>query len=438
LCVPARLAFTSGKYSSRVGAWNNQCWLPSADYPSLPRVLAAAGYDPCLCGKMHYDNTCRYGFTEIGGNFNENHMDGLGFRLSANATGPNGRLSSRFSKNELKVAPDGGNMGHDRRVTKGTVNFIENRRAGDKPFFLAAGYLCPHFPLIAPQAMYDHFKGKVPMPKIPDKFLDSLAPNYKVLRAAMEYQNVPEDLVRYGREVYCALTEWMDAQVGQVLAALAKSPFAGNTIVIYTSDHGENMGEHGLWWKNAMFEQAARIPLIVSYPSRWKGGQRRKGACSLVDLVQTVAQAGGATAPADWNGASMIDWLDNPHGKWRDQALSEYYGHNIASGYTMLRQGRYKYVYHAPADAKHPAFRELYDMESDPGEFENLSQEAKHKDLIVAMHQELVKEVGADPDKTELRCRADYAKGYARNAVHAALFNGFPERIVGRSGVTSC
>jgi len=83
-----------------------------------------------------------------------------------------------------------------------------------------------------------------------------------------------------------------------VLDALKVPPFADNTIVIYTSDHGENMGEHGLWWKNYMYDTSTRVPLIISWPTRWKDGQHRSGACGSVDLVQTIAELGGAKAPA--------------------------------------------------------------------------------------------------------------------------------------------
>ena len=77
-------------------------------------------------------------------------------------------------------------------------------------------------------------------------------------------------------------------------------------------DHGENLGEHGLWWKNSMYEHAARVPLIISWPARWKGGQRRVGASSMVDLVQTIADLGGAKVPGDWNGTSLCRWMDDP------------------------------------------------------------------------------------------------------------------------------
>jgi choline-sulfatase len=164
-----------------------------------------------------------------------------------------------------------------------------------------------------------------------------------------------------------------------------------------------------------MYEHASRVPLIVSWPARWKGGQRRTQACSLLDVVQTAAELGAADVPADWNGDSMIRWLDDPATEWKDLAVSEYYAHNIASGFAMIRMGRYKYVYHASADANHPAEQELYDLESDPDEFNNLAGKEKYKKRVGLMHAALAKEIGEHPDTTEQRCRADYARGYSRS-----------------------
>ena len=413
LCVPSRLAFTAGKYVSRVGAWNNSCWLPSAEYPSLPRIMNTAGYESVLCGKMHYDNTRRYGFREIGGNMNNNVKNGRGTRRQPDDLTPKPGISERFD--DFHAGDDSGILNHDRKVTAGAVDFLEHRQTGDKPFFLLVGYLAPHFPLIVPQEYWDRYKGKVPMPVIPAGYLESLPRNYQHLRLGFNVEDAPADVVRKGRELYCGLTQWLDDEVGKVLASLARSAAADNTVVIYTADHGENMGEHGLWWKNALFEHAARVPLIVSWPARWKGSQRRIGACSLVDVVQTIAQMGGAAVPKDWNGDSMVPWLDDPQTKWKDKAVSEYYAHNIASGYAMIRMGSFKYVYHTPADASHPAERELYDLEADPGEFHNLASDPSQKDRVKKMHAALAAEIGEDPDKTELRCRADYKRGYQRS-----------------------
>ena len=200
----------------------------------------------------------------------------------------------------------------------------------------------------------------------------------------------------------------------EVLDALRVICNDDNTVVIYTADHGENMGEHGMWWKNCMFENAARVPLIVSWPKRFVSSERRQGACSLVDVVQTIADLGGARAPDDWNGASLCGWMDDAHAPWKDMAVSQYYAHNIASGYAMLRSGQYKYVYHSPPDKKHPAQEELYDLQADPGEFHNLSADPAQKDRAAAMKAALVREVGEQPDDTEQRCRSENAKGYQR------------------------
>jgi len=412
LCVPSRLSFTAGKYVSRIGAWSNNCWLASGDKtPSLPRILNAAGYQSLLCGKMHFDKTRRYGFTEIVPIGNTSHKTGKGGRRKADDLTPKPGLSGRFSK----FHPGESNvLVHDRKVTAGVVDFLDGRKASDKPFFMLAGYLAPHFPLIVPEKYWTPYKGKVPMPKIPAGHLESQPRNYKHLRIGFNMEDVPDKIVRKGRELYYGLTQWLDDEIGKVLAALARSKVADNTVVIYTTDHGENMGEHGLWWKNCMYDSAARVPLMVSWPARWKGPQRRGGACSLVDVVRTIAQLGGAKTPGDWDGASMLAWLDDAKATWRDIAVSEYYAHNIASGYAMIRMGRWKYTYHTPADADHPAQRELYDMQADPGEFTNLAASPEQADRVAKMHAALIAELGAHPDQTEKRCRADYAKGYGR------------------------
>jgi choline-sulfatase len=130
-------------------------------------------------------------------------------------------------------------------------------------------------------------------------------------------------------------------------------------------------------------------------------------------MVRTIAEIAGAHVPGDWNGDSMLAWLDDGQSKWKDRAASQYYAHNIASGYAMLRTGDWKYVYHNSPDARHPAERELYDLASDPGEFRNVSRDGAHAGRIETMHAALVKELGEDPEETERRCRTDYARGYA-------------------------
>jgi len=416
LCVPARLSFTAGKYISRVGAWSNDCRLESDGIPSLPRILNSAGYESWLGGKMHYDAGRRYGFRDLyPTNQNGFFKSGKGRRrASDDATENLASWQKRTAR--FHVGDESFVMDLDTEVTRQCAGFLRERRAGEAPFFLLAGYLAPHFPLIAPQKYYDHYRDRVPMPTIPEGYLDTLPTNYRHLRRGFGMVEQEPEIVKRGRELYWAFVEWLDDEVGKLLEALGCSDVAENTIVIYTSDHGENKGDHGLWWKNCMFEHAARMPLIVNWPARWAGGQRRTGACSLVDLVQTIAELGGAECPDDWDGESMVGWLDDGSVTWKDFAVSEYYAHNIASGYAMLRRGRYKYVYHTRFDDEHGPERELYDLDEDPGEFDNLADDPGQNERVRSMHGALVKELGREPDETEQICRADYARGYGRQA----------------------
>lgn len=345
LCVPSRSSFTAGKYASRVDVWDLSSELPNDDMPSIAQSMNGTGYESFLCGKMHYEEGRRYGFTEIGGDFNRYPKNGRGSRMTPANLKPHTMPSPRFR--EFAVGDSGSSVKHDTRVTAGALNFLKNRK-GDKPFFLLTGYLAPHFPLIVPEEFYAQYKDKVPPPDVPAGLLDSLPTNYKLERVGFQETDIPPETVKFGRELYYGLTSWMDQQVGRVLAALRANPeIAENTVIIYTSDHGENMAEHGLWWKNCMYDQAARVPLIVSWPGRWKGGQRRSLASGHVDLVKTIIDIGGGKTPADWNGDSMVPWLDRAKHPWKDQACSEYYAKLIAHGFAMIRTGKWKYVYHA-------------------------------------------------------------------------------------------
>jgi choline-sulfatase len=415
LCVPSRLSITSGKYSSRVGAWSNSCWLPSADYPSIARVVQTRGYETFLTGKMHYDRTRRYGFTEIGKAVtNQEIKTGKGGRRAFDDT--NIDLQAWYSRSSQFRSGDKSQvLNHDRAALGHACDFLANRKSSASPFFLVVGFLAPHFPLVVPEEFHAPYRGRIKPPHLPLGHLEMQPLNYQHLRHGFGNVKTDPEVVIKGREYYHGLTQWCDNNIGQVLEALAKSDAAKNTVVIYTSDHGENMGEHGLWWKNCMYDNASRVPLIVSWPGHWQAAGRRQGACSLVDVVQTMAAIAGAPTPEDWNGNSLVPWLHDGNHAWKDLAVSEYYAHNIASGYAMLRHENYKYVYHTQPTPDFPAQRELYDLSTDPDEFVNLASIPEQQKRIREYHALLIKEIGEDPEKTEKRCRADFAEGYHRS-----------------------
>ncbi|MFX0103519.1 MAG: sulfatase-like hydrolase/transferase [Candidatus Hodarchaeota archaeon] len=400
LCVPARLSFTAGKYISRVSAWNNSWKLSSDDISSVPHLLNDVGYETVLCGKMHYDKNCRYGFKkDLVKMANNKKKVNVGLRRSPDDFTPNfksweGRIARFYPGDDSRV------LKQDREVTAQAIEYFKSRKDGDPPFFMLAGYLSPHFPLIVPEVYYKKYKDKVPMPDIPEGLIENLPLNYKHLRAGFGMTNQPPEIVKKGRELYWAFVEWMDGEVGKILDALEEEGLKEDTVIIFTTDHGENKGDHGLWWKNNMYDHASRIPFIIRWPNRLKGDQRRDGVCSLMDMVQTIVEIAGTTSPDDWDGDSLVPYLDNASAPWKNYALSEYYGHNIASGITMLRKGDYKYVYHNKVKDREPDI-ELFNMKKDPKEFENLANKPEFKDLVSELHALMVKELGMEPDEIE-------------------------------------
>jgi choline-sulfatase len=400
LCSPARLSFTACQYVSRCGAWSNQSMLPADDYPSLPRAVSEAGYDAVLGGKMHYDASRRYGFRELWEMVrNQKHKDGTVERRDPGQESVN-RGSWHERSSDFYPGSESFIQAFDREVTEHCSQFLRERAPDDEPFFLVAGYLAPHFPLVAPYDYYQKYQGEVPPPNDAPEVVDDLPENYRQMRKAFGVEGVEEterEKVQFGREMYWALVDWFDDQVGQLLGALEESAVAEETVVIYTSDHGEDKGDHGLWWKNCMYEHSAGVPLVVRWPERWAGGQRRSGACSWVDLARTVADLTGARVRADWDGDSLLPWLDDGDHDWKDLAVSEYYAHNTVTGFAMLRSGRYKYVYHAGVEGQPPE-EELYDIEADPLETENLAGRPEHAERTDRMLAELTAELGEHPD----------------------------------------
>ena len=399
LCGPSRISITSGKYVSQVQAWGNGASLPTNESPSIARIMNGNGYRSYLCGKQHYTRGHRYGFEELGGNFNNYAaLERVERRVPGDYSVNTAEAARRFA--EFRCGDESEVLDHDRAVTAATVDFLE--RGSGEPFFLIAGHLAPHFPLIVPQRYHDFYRGRVPLPQWPPGHLDRQPGNYQQLRRGFGVVDVDPEIVRLGRELYYGLTTWYDEQVGEILAALERSPAADNTIVVYTSDHGEHLGEHGLWWKSTMYDCAARVPLIVRFPDRFRGGQRETRACSLVDLVATIAELGGAAIPADWSGDSLLPILRQPSRPWKDLAVSEYYGHFVSSGICMIRVGQYKYVYHTRR-GEWPAERELYDLNRDPNEWNNLASNTEFQTLLRSMHVRLCDELKDDPDNIEAR-----------------------------------
>lgn len=416
ICTPSRQTFTTGKYVSGHHVWSNTQGVPEGT-PSLARIMNEAGYESYLIGKMHYKGGMTHGYRIVSEKTGEILAAKEPGKESAVEPTPKPRTRVRagvFQDNQGKIGEEFAKAGEaeamdsfvDAVRRERAVAFLRNRKADAKPFFLTVGFIAPHYPLTAPAEYLARFRGRVPSPRFSEESAKRLPLNYRHLRNERKFEDVPPETVQAAVEGYYARVEWIDQEIGQLLKGLRESPAADNTVVVYVSDHGENLGEHGLWWKNSMYDASARTPLIVSWPARWRPNQRRSGACGMVDVVRTIADLGGAKAPADWKGESMALWLDDPSHPWRDLAVCEYFGGYVASGIAMIRQGDWKYVYHSRADEGHGPERELYNMRLDPQELRNLAGDPAQQERLKALHAALERETGEDPEQTEADWRA--------------------------------
>ncbi|MEI8087564.1 MAG: sulfatase-like hydrolase/transferase, partial [Paludibacter sp.] len=246
--VPSRQSLTTGKYVSHHNVWGNTPGVPEGT-PSLARLLNAVGYESYLSGKMHYMGVGEHGFTILDDNEKkkkdgeaevETFHGGKRKRIPADFfPSDNGQIGKEFRDVGGVDTPVGVS---DRRIAKTIIEFIKSRKASDKPFFVTMGFSAPHYPLTVPNSLLAKYKEKIPAPEIPDGYLENLPLNYRHLRNDRKLEHIPANTIQLARESYYAKVEWMDSVMGTVIETMRKSPLYENTIIIYMSDHGENMG----------------------------------------------------------------------------------------------------------------------------------------------------------------------------------------------------
>ena len=251
----------------------------------------------------------------------------------------------------------------------------------DEPFFLAVGFLKPHLPFIAPKKYWDLYDpAKLPQPaldKAPEGAPEFAPSSWGELR---QYQDMPgkgpvtADQQRQLIHGYYAATSYMDAQLGKVLDALDATGLASNTIIAFWGDHGWHLGDHGMWCKHSNYEQAARIPVIVSAPGIAKAGSRTQSLIETVDIYPTLAELAGLPASEKLDGRSFTAVLKDASASTRDHAI-HVYPRSEGLG-RAIRTDRYRLVEWKPIGASaDKAVLELYDYEADPLETKNLASE---------------------------------------------------------------
>ena len=400
LCLPSRMSFMTGRYIHQIGAFDNASPLAS-DTVTWAHMLRAVGYDVVLSGKQHFCGPDQlHGFREQ-----------LARDLHAELWTKNGVLrgTADWSKGTSVAAKPWGGVAEagpgttleievDDLVEERSLEYLRDQARRDRPWVLNASFIAPHFPLIVPERFYDLYPlDQIDLPEIPDGHLEKQHPVHKRMRAAFGAVDYPEEQVRRARAGYYGLITYLDEKIGRLLQTLEETGQRDNTVVVHFSDHGEMNGEHGMWRKSSMYEASARVPLQISWPGQITGGQRLGEVVSLVDLVATIVEIADARSVAPLDGDSLLDLMRGSDTSWKDEAFCEYLAHGVARPTAMLRQGRYK-LHYSLGDRP-----ELFDIEADPNEFNDLSGDQKYAPILNDLETRLL--TTWDPTAMEERVR---------------------------------
>ena len=440
LCVPSRMSFMTGRYPHHNGAYDNATAL-SSDAVTWAHELRAVGYDAALAGKQHFIGPDQlHGFqAQLAFDLHASNQHGIfdwekGTPPSARPW-PGVAQAGPGTTREIEV---------DDAVEAAALAYIREPARKERPWALDVGFIAPHFPLIVPQRYWEMYPPEtVDLPVLPPGHLETQHPVFTRMRGMFGAAEVfPEDQVRRARAAYYGLITYLDDKIGRLIAALQETGQLENTLVIYTSDHGEMNGEHGMWRKSCFYEQSVRVPLIMSWPAggvrggvpaeRLPAGRRVSKAVSLVDVVATMVEAAGAEPVSKLDGESLLPLARGERGAeeaWKDEAFGEYLAHGVDRPVAMLRRGPHKLIY-SLGDA--PI---LFDLEQDPGEFEDRAADPAYAGMRAELEAALLSRwdpVALDgrvkrEQKERLRIRTAL-HGESEPADAAGLHGGAPAR----------
>jgi len=395
LCSPSRSSLLTGLRPRTTRVYNLQYHfrygLP--DVVTLPQLFKQNGYFVARVGKIyHYGNP-----GEIGTN-------GLDDPASwQRVVNPRGRDKDEESKlvqltpglqlgaSLTYLAADGTDEEQtDGKVANETIKLLEENK--DKPFFIATGFYRPHCPYIAPKKYFDLYQlEKIALPPpLPADYAKSVPALALANTSPWPSFGIDEAKTREARRAYYATITFMDAQLGRILDALDRLGLRDNTIVVFWGDHGYLTGEHGLWFKQNLYEGSARVPLVFAGPGIAKG-QASPRLVELLDLYPTLAEMARLTPPKNLEGASLLPLLKQPQAAWDRPAYTEVRRGPTRPGYSV-RTERYRYM--EWSDGKDGV--ELYDEEADPQELKNLAADPAHAATLAKL-QALVRKNWPSP-----------------------------------------
>ncbi len=416
LCSPSRAVFMTGQLPSRSGVYDNAAEF-RADIPTYAHHLRNLGYRTILSGKMHFCGPDQlHGFEE---------------RLTTDIYPADYGWTPDWDKpldrpdwyHNMSSVTDAGlcvrtnQLDFDDEVTFTSERALYDlARSPDKrPFLLVASFTHPHDPFAITERywnLYRHDEIDLPAPAIPK---DQLDPHSLRLRhvCAMDASEITNEQIRDARHAYYGAISYVDENLGRLMQALRATKLADNTIVLFLGDHGEMLGERGLWFKMTFFEGGARVPLIVSAPQRF-APRRVAASVSLVDVLPTLVYiAGGDAASLDGtiDGRSLRPHLEGRAG--HDEVIGEYVAEGAIAPIVMIRRDKWKFI-HSPADPD-----QLYDLAADPKERHNLADESEHAGRVAEFRAEAARRWDLTALDAEVR-----ASQRRRRLVNAALTKG--------------
>lgn len=362
ICVPARAALATGQPAHRIGAWDS-----SAAYDGTPagwaHALREAGYRTASIGKLHYRSDADdHGFDEEILPMNVHRSIGWPICML--------RDPAPDDPSVAELAADVGTgettyTTYDRAVTGAACDWLETRgREDGTPWAAFVSLVSPHFPLRAPEAfaaLYDGVAMDEAIPGRPDH------PELQALARFFDYdRHFDDETRRMARVAYYGLVSFLDACLGKVLGALEASGQAEDTLILYTSDHGEMLGDHGFWTKQVMYEGSVAVPMILSGPGV-PSGKRCATPVTLLDVAPTAAALAGVGSPGWEHGADLLALANAPDDPARS-AFSEYHDGGSSTGAFMVCWDRWKYVAYAGMRPQ------LFDLAADPCERTDLGR----------------------------------------------------------------
>jgi choline-sulfatase len=393
ICVPARASLATGRYVHETGCWDNAS--PYRGEPaSWHRVARDNGVEVVSVGKLHFRGGDDYGFTEellplhvVNG---QGDLKGL-FRKSPPKKKGTADLAASAGRGTSSYAQ------YDARIAAMAEEWIGRRAAAGStaPFVLFVSFVMPHFPLIAPDEYYDLYAGYG---------LDELTwrlsapasdhPTIGRMRRYFDYDRHFDPQTRaVALRAYFGMVTRLDELVGAVVAALGRHGIADRTRIVYASDHGDNLGNRGMWGKSVMYEDSVAVPLIVA-GADVPAGRTVATPVSLIDIAPTVFHAAGVTAGTDLPGRSLIDLA---RAEAPDRVVfSEYHAAGSETGVFMIRKRNWKYV--AYVDER----PQLFDLDADPDELVDLWDDPARRGVL----DELQAALAAICDPAEVNARA--------------------------------